>query len=179
MRRKLSRRSRPLCFAVLLRRMTVFTTCWKRRKKANAGLGGGGPSASHVRTLVGPAERAQSVALPAASLLTLSPYPHPPSALSHPSARSSLFLRSRHTRRLIKSATKSPAHHHRAENGPLTDSPAELPVRPPSSPLLVAFFHPSRSRSLRPSSPCPRHHSVFVAITRHGERRDAFSSREA
>lgn len=36
LRRKVSRRSRPLCFAVLLRRMTVFTTCWKRRKKANA-----------------------------------------------------------------------------------------------------------------------------------------------
>lgn len=115
--RKVSRRSRPLCFAALLRRMTVFTTCWKCRKKTERGAarrggggsggGGGGAFPSHVRTLVGPAF------VDALSLLQ---------------ARRSIsfFLHDRHTRRLIKSATKSSSHHHRDENGPLTDSPAEL-----------------------------------------------------
>lgn len=122
--RKVSRRSRSLCFAALLRRMTVFTTCWKCRKKANARLGGGGGEAlsSHVRTLVGPAlvdEISRSFSL---SLFLSGSSPRALATLR----LISFFLRDRHTRRLIKSATKSSSLHRRAENGPLTDSPAEL-----------------------------------------------------
>lgn len=126
----------------------------------------GGPF-SHVRTPVRPARaystrgfaplslssHAQPYVVLICTLCSLSFSPSLSLSLAH-IPPISLFLRGRHTRRLIKSATKSSAHYRRTENGPLTDSPhlPGVPARPPSSLFLVTLHHPSRATFFRSSA---------------------------
>lgn len=142
--------------------MSVFTSCWKHRKKGGA--------SSTVALAAGPPLSHENRTPRDDSVLCLSRF-HPLARI--PPLELSLFARSRHTRRLIKSATKTSTHHRQAENGSLTDSPVELRVSPSLVSLLVAVFRPRRGVFPPRSFVRPRY-GVFAAIVTRPRAHSAF-----
>jgi len=126
--------------------------------KKRTRLGCGGALPSHVRTLVGPA-------------LVHTRFPF--LRLSAPLRSISFFLHDRHTRRLIKSATKNSSHHHRAENGSLTDFLTELLRDLLPRHFLSSFCIPFVSLSHVSSARCLLHScpDVFITIIQYSKRR--------
>lgn len=136
-------------------------------KKANAAWWRWSPFLSRENTRK---VRIRRCIFPSFVSVSICSFPLRPSS-TLPSLYSISFLHDRHTRRLIKSTTKSLSHHRRAENGSLTDSPVEL-LR---DLLLRCFLSPFASFSHVSSTRCLLRsfydHDVFATIIRYSKRR--------